>query len=105
MLTRIKHGVGTLCLLVGLALAGLPAGATQVSYVMFLMDEEALAYLDSSDGWEVGVGPNVTVADQGLAGRLTSSTRQEGIYVFFLSQQGLFAGAGLEGTQITRISD
>lgn len=84
---------------------GLQAGITTFGYVMFFMDQEALDYLDSSDGWEVGVGPNVTIADRGLAGRLSTTTVQSGVYVFFVNQEGFFAGAGLEGTRISRISD
>ena len=84
---------------------GLQAGIASFGYVMFFMDDEALAYLDTSDGWEVGVGPNVTVADEGIATRLSTTTAQSGIYVFFVGQEGFFAGAGVEGTRITRISD
>jgi lipid-binding SYLF domain-containing protein len=44
---------------------GLQAGAQSFGYAMFLMTEEALAYLNSSEGWEVGVGPTVVVMDGG----------------------------------------
>jgi lipid-binding SYLF domain-containing protein len=73
--------------------------------VMFLMDAESLDYVRDTAGWEVGVGPNITVADEGiLAKKLTTTTAQSGIYVFFVGQEGFFAGAGIEGTKITQIA-
>ena len=44
------------------------------------MNEEALRYLDQSDGWEIGVGPSVVVVDEGL-----------------------MAGLGIQGNKITRV--
>ena len=37
---------------------GLQAGVQTFGYAMFFMTDEALAYLDKSSGWEVGVGPS-----------------------------------------------
>ena len=39
-----------------------------------------------------------------LTTTLKSTTERKGIYVFFVSQKGFFAGAGIEGSKITRIS-
>ena len=83
---------------------GLQAGITKFGYVMVFLDDESLQYLDQSDGWEIGIGPNVTIADEGFARKLSSTTAQKGVVVFFVDQQGFFAGAGIEGTKITRIS-
>ncbi len=84
---------------------GLQAGVTTFGYVMFLMDTESLEYVRDTAGWEVGVGPNITVADEGIiAKKLTTTTAQSGIYVFFVDQEGFFAGAGIEGTKITQIA-
>ena len=46
-----------------------------------MMTDAALEYLDRSGGWEVGVGPSIVVFDQ----------------------KGLMAGAGLQGSKITRL--
>ena len=81
---------------------GLQFGVTRFGYVMFFQDAASLAFLDESGGWEVGVGPNVTVADEGFASRLSTTTAQEGIVVFFVEQAGFFAGGALEGTNISR---
>lgn len=82
---------------------GLQAGAQSFGYAMFFMSEEALDYLDRSDGWEVGVGPTVVAVDKGMAGNLSSSTAQDDIYAFFFDQEGLMAGFNLEGSKISRI--
>jgi lipid-binding SYLF domain-containing protein len=82
---------------------GLQAGAQSFGYAMFLMTEEALAYLNSSEGWEVGVGPTVVVMDEGLAKSLTTSTAKDDIYAFIFGQKGLMAGIGLQGSKISKI--
>jgi lipid-binding SYLF domain-containing protein len=67
------------------------------------MDDESLVYLNQSDGWELGVGPNIVIADEGLAKNLSTTTLQKGVYAFIFGQEGLMAGVGLQGTKITRI--
>ena len=83
---------------------GLQAGAQSFGYALFFMDDEALEYLKKSDGWEVGVGPSITVVDEGLAGSLTTTTGKDNIYAFFFDQGGLMGGLGLKGVKITPIT-
>ena len=83
---------------------GLQAGAQSFGYVMFLMNDDSLAYLKKSQGWEVGVGPTLVVVDEGLAKTFTSSTAKDDIYAFIFGQKGLMAGIGLQGSKITRIT-
>lgn len=82
---------------------GLQAGAQSYGYVLFLMNDKALDYLRKSSGWEIGVGPSVTVVNAGVAKKLSSTTLRDDAYAFIFSQQGLMAGLGLEGTKITPI--
>jgi lipid-binding SYLF domain-containing protein len=82
---------------------GLQAGAQSFGYAMFFMKDEALRYLDKSDGWEVGVGPSVVIVDEGLAKSMTTTTAKDDIYVFFFDQTGLMAGLGIQGSKITKI--
>lgn len=82
---------------------GLQAGITSFGYVMAFMDQDSIDYVLNSDGWEVGVGPVVTVADDGFAKRLSTTTFNDGIVVFFVDQVGFFAGSGIQGTKITRL--
>ncbi len=81
---------------------GLQAGIQKFSYALFFMSDEALAYLRKSEGFELGVGPSITIVDAGVAGDLSTTTMQKGIYAFIFSQKGLMAGLGLQGTKITR---
>jgi len=82
---------------------GLQAGAQTFGYALFFMGEGALSYLDSSSGWEIGVGPSVVVLDEGMAKTVTTSTARDDIYAFIFGQKGLMAGLGLQGSKITRI--
>ena len=81
---------------------GLQVGAQSFGYAMIFMKDTALDYLETSAGWEVGVGPSVVVVDDGLAQSMTTSTAQDDIYVFFFSQTGLMAGLGVQGSKITQ---
>jgi lipid-binding SYLF domain-containing protein len=82
---------------------GLQAGAQTFGYALFLMSPEAMEYLESSEGWEVGVGPSIVVVDDGMAKTMTTTTEREGIYAFIFGQKGLMAGLGLHGSKITKI--
>ena len=82
---------------------GLQAGVQSFGYVLFFMDAAALAYLDKSEGFEVGMGPSVVILDQGKAKSLTTTTGKDDIYAFIFSQKGLMAGLGLQGSKISRM--
>jgi lipid-binding SYLF domain-containing protein len=84
---------------------GLQAGLTEFGYVVFLMDDAAMKYLEQSHGWDLGASPNVTVLDKGAAGQLSAASARKGVYVFFLDQKGLFGGLSLEGTKISKIAE
>jgi lipid-binding SYLF domain-containing protein len=82
---------------------GWQAGAESYSYVVFLMSNKAVKYLDNSKGWEIGVGPTVVVVNEGVAKNLSSSTLKNDAYAFIFDQQGLMASLSIEGTKISRI--
>ncbi|HNP61954.1 MAG TPA: lipid-binding SYLF domain-containing protein, partial [Nitrospirales bacterium] len=82
---------------------GLQAGVQSFGYVLFFMQDEALDYLDKSDGWEIGVGPSLVVVDKGFAGSMTTTTAKDDIYAFIFDQKGLMGGIGIKGSKITRI--
>lgn len=83
---------------------GLQAGAQKFGYALFFLSDKALAYLESSKGWEIGVGPSVVVVDEGISKSLTTTTAKGEIYAFFFNQKGLMAGLGLQGSKISRIT-
>jgi lipid-binding SYLF domain-containing protein len=82
---------------------GWQAGAESYGYVVFLMSDKAVKYLDVSKGWEIGVGPTVVVVNEGVAKNLSSSTLKDDAYAFIFDQQGLMASLSIEGTKISRI--
>jgi lipid-binding SYLF domain-containing protein len=81
---------------------GLQAGVQVFGYAMFLMTDKALEYLDRSSGWEIGVGPSVVAVSTGMGKSLTSTTLRDDVYAFIFNQQGLMAGAGIQGSKITK---
>ncbi|HSC80188.1 MAG TPA: lipid-binding SYLF domain-containing protein [Chitinolyticbacter sp.] len=83
---------------------GLQAGVQTYGYAMFFMTDAALAALDNSQGFEVGVGPSVVVMDEGKARNLTTTTIKDDVYAFVFGQKGLMAGAGVQGNKITRLA-
>lgn len=82
---------------------GLQAGVQTFGYALFFMNDEALSYLDKSDGWEVGAGPSYVVVDQGAGKAFSSTTLTQDVYAFIFSQKGLMAGLGLQGSKITKL--
>jgi len=82
---------------------GLQAGAQKFGYALFFMNDEALKYLDQSDGWEVGVGPSIVVVDEGMGKSVTSTTLTKEVYAFIFSQKGLMGGLGVQGSKITKL--
>jgi lipid-binding SYLF domain-containing protein len=83
---------------------GYQAGVQTYGYALFLMNDQALQYLDRSDGWEIGVGPSVVVVDKGKGKSVTSTTLTKDVYAFIFNQKGLMAGAGIQGSKITKVS-
>ena len=82
---------------------GWQAGAEAYGYVVFLMNDKAVKYLDQSKGWEIGVGPSVVMVNEGVARNLSTTTLKDDAYAFIFDQQGLMASLSIEGTKITRI--
>jgi lipid-binding SYLF domain-containing protein len=82
---------------------GFQAGVQSFSYALFFMNDAALNQLDATRGFEIGVGPSIVLLDQGLARTLTSNTLTSDVYALVFGQKGLMAGAGIQGSKITRI--
>ena len=82
---------------------GLQAGVQSYGYALFFVTKEDLDYLKRSNGWSLGVGPTIVVADAGAAKDASTLTGQKGVYAFIFDQKGLMAGMGLVGQKISRI--
>jgi lipid-binding SYLF domain-containing protein len=83
---------------------GLQAGVQSFGYALLFMDDESLAHLEQSNGWEIGTGPSVVILDKGFGKSLSSTTLRKGVYAFIFGQKGLMAGIGLQGSKITKIT-
>jgi hypothetical protein len=83
---------------------GLQAGAQSYAYVVFLMTDDAVRYVENTKGWELGVGPAIVAVDEGVAKNLSTSSLKDDAYAFIFSQEGLMAGVSVEGTKISKIS-
>lgn len=82
---------------------GWQAGAQSYGYVVFLMTDKAVDYLEKSKGWEFGVGPTVVAVNEGVARNLSTTTLKDDAYAFIFDQQGLMASLSIEGTKVSRI--
>ncbi len=83
---------------------GLQAGVQTFGYVMALMTDAAVEHVETSQGWELGVGPSIVIVDEGIAKTLTTETAKSDVYAFTFGQKGLMGGLGLQGTKITRLN-
>jgi len=82
---------------------GWQIGAESYGYVVFLMNDKAVRYLEKTHGWEIGVGPSVVVVNEGVAKNLSSTTLKDDAYAFIFDQKGLMVSLSIEGTKISRI--
>ncbi len=82
---------------------GLQAGGQKYGYALFFLSEQTLSYLNKSEGFEVGVGPSIVVADEGFAKSTTTTTAKDKVYAFIFDQKGAMAALGIQGNKITKI--
>src|SRR6059036_2356988 len=81
---------------------GLQAGVQKYGYALFLMNQNAVNWVNNTRGWEIGTGPSVVIVDKGMARSFSTDTLHSGIYAFIFDQQGLMAGLGLQGSKIVK---
>ena len=84
---------------------GLQIGAQTFSEAYFFTSQKALDTFKKAHGFEVGVGLDVAVADKGTSGHISSETLQKPVVAFVWGQQGLMAGAKVEGQKITKLGE
>ena len=83
---------------------GFQAGVQKFGYALFFMSDDALRQLNATQGFEVGIGPSLVIVDEGKGKSITSNTITSDVYAFIFDQKGLMAGAGIQGSKITKIS-
>ncbi len=83
---------------------GFQAGVQSFGYVLALMTDAAVQNVETSHGWELGVGPTIVIVDAGMAKTLSTETAKSDVYAFTFGQKGLMGGLGLQGTKVTRLN-
>lgn len=79
---------------------GLQAGAQSRAIIILFMTDQALNDFRNSNGWTAGVDATVAVATIGATGTIDTSTMNEPVVAFVLTNAGLMAGVSVEGTKI-----
>jgi lipid-binding SYLF domain-containing protein len=82
---------------------GLQAGGQTYAYALFFLKRSALDYIHKVDGWAIGSGPSVVVADKGIAEAGDTTTLTQDVYAVPFSAKGLMASLSLQGSKITPI--
>lgn len=82
---------------------GLQAGGQDFSYVLFLMNNKALANVEQNSGFSAGTGPSVVVINKSAGAAVDTSMIDHDVYAFPFNGKGLMADLSLQGTKISHI--
>ncbi|CAN7295174.1 YSC84-related protein [Pseudoduganella sp. LjRoot289] len=85
------------------ASVGLQAGAQSKAVVMLFMTKDAFEKFGQSKGWTAGVDASVAVVKVGVNGEIDTTTANNPVQAFVLTNAGLMANLTLEGTKITKL--
>lgn len=88
---------------VAAASIGYQIGVQSTSHALFFMTVEALENFRRSSGWELGADAEFTVPGDGISMNIDSTTMKSPIIAVIFDQDGLLAGASLEGAKYSRI--
>ena len=83
---------------------GLEGGAQTYSYALFFMSDKALERLQTLEGYEIGLDPNIVVLDAAAGANLSTTTGQRDVYGYIYNASGLMGGVSLQGLKITKLS-
>ena len=89
---------------VAAASVGYQIGVQTTSHALFFMTDDALAGFQRSSGWELGADAEFTVPGDGISLNLDSTTAKSPVIAVIFAQDGLLAGASLEGAKYSRIA-
>jgi lipid-binding SYLF domain-containing protein len=85
------------------ASVGVVAGAQSVDIFLLFMTDSALDKFRNSSGWTAGVDASVALAKVGTSGRVDSESAHHDVVGVMLSNGGLMANLGFEGTKFSKI--
>lgn len=88
---------------VAAASVGYQIGVQETAHALFFMTEPALERFRQSKGWELGADAEFTVPGDGISLNVDSTSAGKPVIAVVFAQDGLLAGASLEGAKYTRI--
>ena len=88
---------------VAAASVGYQIGVQTTSHALFFMTQDALDGFKNSEGWELGADAEFTVPGDGISLNVDSTTAKSPVIAVIFAQDGLLAGASLEGAKYSRI--
>lgn len=89
---------------VAAASVGYQIGVQTTSHALFFMTQAALDGFKNSEGWELGADAEFTVPGDGISLNVDSTTAKSPVIAVIFAQDGLLAGASLEGAKYSRIA-
>ncbi|MEM7544437.1 MAG: YSC84-related protein [Pseudomonadota bacterium] len=89
---------------VAAASIGYQIGVQSTSHALFFMTQPALDRFRNASGWELGADAEFTVPGDGISLNLDTTTIKSPVIAVIFAQDGLLAGASLEGAKYTRIA-
>lgn len=88
---------------VAAASIGYQIGVQKTSHALFFMNDEALTGFQRASGWELGADAEFTVPGDGISLNFDTTTIKSPVIAIIFAQDGLLAGASLEGAKYTRV--
>jgi len=82
---------------------GFQAGAQSKAMVILFMTQDALNKFRNSKGWTAGADASVAIIKVGANGDIDTTTANNPVDAFVLTNTGLMANLNLEGTKISRL--
>jgi len=82
---------------------GFQAGGQSKALILMFLTESAFAGFRKSDGWTAGVNASVAVMRAGANAAVDTATAKADIAGFALANAGLFAGAAIDGSKISKL--
>jgi lipid-binding SYLF domain-containing protein len=89
---------------VAAASIGFQIGVQTTKQALFFMTEDALARFRRADGWEAGVDAEVTFPGAGVNVGTDTTVRNAPIVGIVFGEDGLLAGASLQGSKYSRVN-
>lgn len=83
---------------------GFQIGGQSKAIVMMFMTPEALDKFRNSDGWAVGGDASVAVVKVGANGEIDTTSINQSVVAFVMTNAGLMANLNLQGSKISKLN-